>query len=71
MGQSSIVVDHMITGHLDPLPHPIEVGEKCCPPKRYGVSVMLELQWYEYMCPLLDPIEEVSCHDYHPEGDYL
>ena len=71
MGQSSIVVGHMITGHLDPLPYPIEVGEKPCPPKRPCVSAVLELQWYEYMCPLLDAIEEVSCHDHHSEGDCL
>ena len=65
------MVGHVITHHLDQLPYPIEVGEKCCPPKRPSVSVVLELQWYEYMCFLLSAIEEVSCHDHHPEGDCL
>ena len=67
MGESGAVVSHVIPGHLDPLPHPIQVGEKCCPPKRLNVSAVLELKWIEYMCPLLNPMEEVSHGDHHPE----
>ena len=66
MGKSSVVVGHVITGHLDPLPHPVQVGEKGCPPKRSIVSVVLELKWNEYMHPLLDFMEEVSRSNHHP-----
>ena len=69
VGQSGVVVSHVITGHLDPLQHPTEVGEKCCPPKRSSVSAMLESKWNEYMRPLLNSMEEVSCGDHHPECD--
>ena len=71
MGKSSVVGGHMITGHLDLLPHPIEVGEICCPPKRSSVSVMLEFEWNEYMQPLLDSMEEVSHGNHHPKCDCL
>ena len=71
MGKSGVVVSHMITGHLDPLPHPVKVGEKCCPPKRSHVSAVLEFEWNEYMDPLLDSMEEVSYGNHHPECDCL
>ena len=71
MGKSGVVVSHMITGHLDPLPYPVEVGEKCHPPKRLSVSSVLEFEWNEYMCPILDSIEEVSHGNHHPEFDCL
>ena len=71
MGKSGVVVSHVITGHLDPLPHPVEVGEKYHPPKRLSVSVVLEFKWNEYMHPLLDSMEEVSCGNHHPESDCL